>query len=315
MVINKDGFKKRMPPVLKNFNFNTPSWKLLKNDKNVICHTKKNGCSFNLLSKRKILMVGDSHSATLTFNLKDRVVKRNYHFITSTLDGCIYFVGFNLINRHTKRIDEKCNNDYFFELDEMLRKQKNSIIIFSGRFPLYLNNSRFDNKEGGVENGDWPYVYDSLGQFENIQSSFKNSINEISKNNKIILIYPIPEVGFNIKDKILATSNKNIFLREDYSFNNFLDPKNLFTTSYQVYIDRTKSSFDLLDSIRGKNIHKIYPHKLFCNNQIINRCMTHNSEHIFYWDDDHLSLPGSKIINNLILTEIKRIEKSFNKLN
>ena len=315
LVINKDGFKKRMPPLLQGINFNTPPWKLLKNDNNEICHNKKNGCVFNPSSKKKIFMIGDSHSAALMFNLKDRVVKRNYSFTTFTLDGCLYFKGFNLINKHTKIIDKKCNNDYFLELDNMLKNQQNSIIILSGRFPLYLNNSRFDNQEGGVENGDWPYLYHSLGQFNNIQSSFRNSIQTISKNNKIILIYPIPEVGLNIKDKILATSQKNVFLKENYNFDDFLKPKKVFTTSYNTYIQRTKSSFDLLNSIKGKNIYKIYPHELFCNNQIKNRCMTHNNEHIFYWDDDHTSLQGSKMINDLILKEIKKIKIDFNKSN
>ena len=315
LVINKDGFKKRMPPLLQGINFNTPPWKLLKNDNNEICHNKKNGCVFNPSSKKKVFMIGDSHPAALMFNLKDRVVKRNYSFTTFTLDGCLYFKGFNLINKHTKIIDKKCNNDYFLELDNMLKNQQNSIIILSGRFPLYLNNSRFDNQEGGVENGDWPYLYHSLGQFNNIQSSFRNSIQTISKNNKIILIYPIPEVGLNIKDKILATSQKNVFLKENYNFDDFLKPKKVFTTSYNTYIQRTKSSFDLLNSIKGKNIYKIYPHELFCNNQIKNRCMTHNNEHIFYWDDDHTSLQGSKMINDLILKEIKKIEIDFNKSN
>ena len=315
LVINKDGFKKRMPPLLQGINFNTPPWKLLKNDNNEICHNKKNGCVFNLSSKKKVFMIGDSHSAALMFNLKDRVVKRNYSFTTFTLDGCIYFKGFNMINKHTKIIDKKCNNDYFLELDNKLKNQQNSIIILSGRLPLYLNNSRFDNQEGGVENGDWPYLYHSVGQFNSIQSSFRNSIHTISKNNKIILIYPIPEVGINIKDKILATSQKNVFLKENYNFDNFLEPKKIFTTSYNTYTQRTKSSFDLLNSIKGKNIYKIYPHKLFCNNQIKNRCMTHDNEHIFYWDDDHTSLQGSKMINDLILKEIKKIETDFNKSN
>ena len=53
LVINKDGFKKRMPPLLQGINFNTPPWKLLKNDNNEICHNKKDGCVFNASSKKK----------------------------------------------------------------------------------------------------------------------------------------------------------------------------------------------------------------------------------------------------------------------
>ena len=312
LVVIKEGFKSRMPDILQNFNFKINPWRLLQNDKQDICHTNIDGCIFNITSEKKIFMIGDSHSASLVFNLKDRVVKKNYQFITSTFDTCFYFVGFDLISTKTQKIDKKCNNNYFSELEKKLKKQNNSIIIFSGRLALYLNNSRFDNKEGGVEIGDWHYAYNSLGRFKTIQSSFRNSINVLSQNNQIILIYPIPEVGFNIVNKIQIATPKNIFLRKNYDFENYLVPKNYITTSYQVYNDRAKSSFELLDSIKGKNVYKVYPHKLFCNALIKGRCMTHDNKNIYYWDDDHLSVEGSKLVNDLIIQEIDKIEKKPN---
>ena len=59
------------------------------------------------------------------------------------------------------------------------------------------------------------------------------------------------------------------------------------TTSYQVYKDRTKSSFSLLDSIEGKNIYRVYPHELFCDNDLKNRCITHDDKSLFYVDEEH----------------------------
>ena len=117
--------------------------------------------------------------------------------------------------------------------------------------------------------------------------------------NKIILIYPIPAVGWD-PNKKLWLNRKNKFSKD------FIFPK--ITTSFEVYKQRTKSSFDLLDSINNQNIYRIYPHKLFCNNFIENRCITHDHEHIFYSDDDHPSYKGAELINNLIIEEIKKIE-------
>ena len=85
-------------------------------------------------------------------------------------------------------------------------------------------------------------------------------------------------------------------------------PKNYITTSYEVYKSRTKSSFRLLNSIQGENIYRVYPHTLFCNTIIKNRCITHDDKNIFYVDDDHTSLEGSKMINDLIMKEIEKIE-------
>ena len=74
-----------------------------------------------------------------------------------------------------------------------------------------------------------------------------------------------------------------------------------------VYEDRSKLSFQLLDSIKGKNIHRIYPHKLFCDSLIKKRCITHNDKDIFYSDDNHTSYKGSIMINDLIIKKLKEI--------
>ena len=73
------------------------------------------------------------------------------------------------------------------------------------------------------------------------------------------------------------------------------------TTSYQVYKERTQSSFELLDSINGKNIYQIYPHTLFCDTLIKDRCVTHDSKDMYYRDDDHLSFKGVEMLNDLII--------------
>ena len=76
----------------------------------------------------------------------------------------------------------------------------------------------------------------------------------------------------------------------------------------QIWKERSKSSFKLLDSIQGENIYRVYPHTLFCDTTIKDRCVTHDDKNIFYADDDHPSLKGAEMINDLILKEIKKIE-------
>ena len=84
-----------------------------------------------------------------------------------------------------------------------------------------------------------------------------------------------------------------------------MDLDNYLTTSYEVYKKRTENSFKMLDGISNhKNISEIYPHELFCNTIIKNRCLTHDDKNIYYEDDDHPSEYGSKLLNKLILNEI-----------
>ena len=127
---------------------------------------------------------------------------------------------------------------------------------------------------------------------------------ELSKQNKIILIYPIPEVGWNPNNKIY-----NQYAKERFSKNfNILN----VTTNHEVYKNRTKSSFELLDSIQGDNIYRVYPHTLFCDTTIKDRCLTHDDKNIFYYDDNHPAFKGAEMINNLIMKEIKKIELKSN---
>ena len=64
----------------------------------------------------------------------------------------------------------------------------------------------------------------------------------------------------------------------------------------------------MLDTIQGENIYKVYPHKLFCNTIIKDRCLAHDNENIFYSDDDHPSTKGAEMINDLIIEKIEKIE-------
>jgi peptidoglycan/LPS O-acetylase OafA/YrhL len=306
-VIQKDGYPNRLPEFLRGDLSQSPPWDLLKNQKGETCYGNIEGCKFNTSSNKKVYIIGDSHMGSLFFNLKDRIVKSNYQFITSTHGGCLFYPGFNMVNNKTQKIDDNCNESYFQKVKQNLSNDKNSIIIFGGRHPLYLSNYLFDNKEGGVEGLEWEYKYVSSGKYDTIQNSFKREILEFSKNNKIILIYPIPEVGWQFPQKLLNKIPKQINLIKDY-----LVPKNYITTSFEVYENRTKSSFELLDSIKSDNIYRVYPHKLFCDTTIKDRCVTHDDKNIFYFDDDHPSIKGSEMINDLIMKEIEKIELKSN---
>ena len=154
--------------------------------------------------KRKVnetfFVIGDSHIASLSLNLKNRIVEKNFQFISYINRACIFFPEFNLIKRKTFEIYAGCDDDYFQKIKRTLSIEKNSIIIIGGRFPLYISNYHFDNQEGGIEGNQYGKKYVPVGNYDNIQKSFQNEVSELSKDNKIILIYPIhSSFYFNLK--------------------------------------------------------------------------------------------------------------------
>ena len=300
-IIKNNRYKNRVPGILESALSESP-WLLLKQKKQT-CLDDLISCKFNITANKKIFLIGDSHSASLSFDFKNKIVEKKFQFISYFKRDCLYFPEFNLINKAGKVVRKKCDDNYFQKVKQTLLNEKNSIIIFGGRFPLYLTNNYFDNQEGGIERGRWNNTYISVGKYNTIQTSFKNEILELSKNNKIILIYPIPEVGWNPNKQVY-----NQWVKQ--KFNKNFNLVNV-TTSYKVYKDRTKSSFELLNSIQGDNIYRVYPHKLFCDTIIKDRCVTHDDKNVFYFDDDHLSIKGAEMINDLIMKEIEKINSTF----
>ncbi|MDC1049672.1 acyltransferase family protein [Candidatus Pelagibacter sp.] len=267
-------------------------------------------CYFNTNSNKKIFFISDSQSWNTLPYLKDIFIKKDYQFITAAHNGCSYFPGFKLKHlQETKKNYEKiCNTDEYVKL---LSNTKNSIIIFWSRLPLYLENSYFDNEEGGVERkGILPnkhFVSDNKNL--SIEQSFKDGVSKLAKNNQIILVYPLPETGWDVRKKLLGlelTEGKGKLIEK------INIPKEYLTTSYEIYKKRNESSFNLLDSFEDDNVYRVYLHKLFCNTVIQNRCLTHDDKNIFYSDPSHASPKASILIGDLILKKIEIIEISEN---
>ena len=300
IIIVKKGFKNRLPEIIDKNQIQL--WNLLKNQNQESCFETSEECIFNISSKNKIFINGDSMMFSLAFDLKNRLVKKNYQI---NISKCLYFPGFNLVDKITLKINNRCNDRHFQKLKKIFLKESNSIFIFGGQYPKHLNGSKFNNLEGGVELEGWGDKYMPVGNYDTIEKSFREEILELSKKNKIILLYPIPEVGWNITKKFW-TERKNKFFKD-------LNQKEIdyITTSYKVYKDRTKSTFELFDSIQGQNIYRVFPDTLFCDSIIKDRCITNDQENIFYYDDYHPSQKGAEMINDLIIKEIEKIEFNF----
>jgi peptidoglycan/LPS O-acetylase OafA/YrhL len=251
---------------------------------------RSENCFFNIFSSKKIFLVGDSHAFSLLSNLKDKVVHKNYNFITSIKSGCSYYPYFNRINPVSD-----CNDEYFQDLKNKLLKEENSIIIFNSRFYEHIRSNVF--------------IPTKNSKYKTISDSFKSEILEISKNNKIIIIYPFPEMPFHVPQRLLNLTLKN----KNSDIENFLKKSYLLTSiSYEKFISENKAVFDLFDSIENKNIIRVYPHTLFCDTIIKNRCASHDDKNIFYNDSHHPSTKGAEMINYLIIKEIEKIELKSN---
>jgi len=264
------------------------------------------------LKKRNLFLVGDSYAETLSLNLWE-IYRDKFNINFSLFPGCQLIL-------NTKRVEAKelgvilnCSIDTQQKRMNFINQTKNSIVIIFSQLPLFLEEENFNNLEyefpvkkiNSYIQNESSSLKTKMDRVKNIKRNYDLTVKKLLENNhNIILVYPMPEVGIHVP-KVLMKNFKYGDYQEMFKYNN------LFTISKKNYFERTKSSFELLDSLKGDNIYRVYPHKLFCDKVVKNRCITHDNNNIFYRDSHHPSLKGAEMINKLISKEIEKIQAKF----
>jgi peptidoglycan/LPS O-acetylase OafA/YrhL len=263
-------------------------------------------------SKGQILLFGDSHMEQLRLSLLLQATKGGLDFADGTEPGCPFFVGISATYQSAN-----CTANFQAERLAWATGAEPSFVIYGGRFPLWLRGSRFDNTEGGVEPG--APMPDQENMTTALQDSMKRTIQSlVDQGHTVVLVYPIPEVGWDVRREInlRATQEQGwLIFGRPIPLNigeRLLPGPNSWplevpvTTSYNVYVDRAQSTFDVLDSISSDRIIRVYPHKIFCDERVGGRCATHDDKNIFYTDSDHLSASGARLVTSEIMKEISQ---------
>ena len=284
-VLKEDKLKNRFPKILQN---NLKSHKVVWNTQGKIGND--------------VVLIGDSHALAIQFHLNNELKKINYNHYG--FETPLYLNNFNLIDRKTKNIDEDFVKKNI-SISNFLKNKKNLIVIIHSRFSIRLLETWFNNEEGASEfikeddkflgNYFQPFFIEASTQYERekyLTEGITSAINSIlDLGHKIILVYPVPEVGFNVSQKIINNNSKYLE-KLKMSDNQIIT----FSTDYDVYKKRNNKIFEIFDNLKNDNLYRVYPHKNFCDTILKNRCVANNKDKLFYYDGDHLSLDGSKFV-------------------
>jgi peptidoglycan/LPS O-acetylase OafA/YrhL len=292
-IIKNDGIKNRFPSIV--------SETLKSNKKNQYYISKE---------LTNVILIGDSHSRSIEHYLNQELKIQNYNLVK--LDESFYIENFNSVDKKTNTINKDfidTNN----KISNFLKDNKNQIVVYAQRWTVRFSDTNFDNEEGHKDyqteaQKSFSYFFEpsniktsSLEERQKyLSEGIKLTLNNILKNgHTLIIIYPIPEMGFDVPKLMNKNIISNYIIRKNYDIP-------FLSVSYDVYKKRNKMIINILDSIENPNIHRIYPDKSFCNTEINNRCIANNKKHLFYYDTNHLSLEGSKYIVNDIIKVLKK---------
>ena len=220
-------------------------------------------------SKSNLVIIGDSHLKTLSKNIFDNH-KSSYNLFISIQKGCPFILS---LDTNTRAICAHPNQSAEYEF---ITKTSNTITIFGGRFPWYFNGSSFESNLGKV--GDEI----KAGGQELLDDLEKNVIYLKENSDELIIIEPIPELGFYpLEPYIYKFYNLDESIQYEYSY--------WKSYSYEV---------NLL--LRKLNKSNIATDKIFCDSFIKGQCVVSYSRIMFYYDDDHLTYDGSKLIEEIL---------------
>jgi peptidoglycan/LPS O-acetylase OafA/YrhL len=251
-------------------------------------------------------LFGDSHAGIFIHSLDAIAKNKSITGINYSYKSCPPLIG--VYPRHDNSNEaltcSSLKNSFFDGLGDLNDVPK--IVIISARWSNYIRARGFDNEEGGID-GDinrlnYYYDLDTLDYQRSVAEKITHSIKNIVKSGrKVILIYPIPEMGWNVPSRLANIIKKNNFLLASDG-----------SVSYDTYLNDNKIAIESLDNVGlSNNIVRIRPDLIFCNTILKNRCVAHIGGKPIYYDSNHLSDFGASIIASDILKHIKLQKTEF----
>lgn len=265
---------------------------------NVCFDRKQDLCTFNKNSNKSATIIGDSTLAAISPNLTEKLVDSGYKVTLATSANFIWLPEAILIDSRTNIADQGYNL-LKKTLEQIINTNEKQIIIIGGSLSSYLYSHRFYNSDTNSF-----ALYQEIEQYvspktmkhdtEYLEKQLIETINKLLEKHLVIFIFPIPESSKNTKQAIL----NNI---ERWSYPKMLKK---YSQDINVYLNEHHQLFNLINQINANNLYKVYPHKVFCNQELENRCVYFNEHHLFYDDDLHLSWFGAELLSNQIMKVI-----------
>ena len=240
---------------------------------------------------REIYVIGDSHvDMSSQFNY---LTQKGFK-INRFIEGNCFYIKNLYVSNDEPNLKPWCK-DLHDQTEATLKNVKNSIILYGGILPNYIEDEQFFN--GYVVNkrrSSKLLIYNEpttrVARYSEIKTELSKTINEFADNNNIVvIIYPIPEAAWDVEKIIkIFPSFESVNLHYDYKY----------------FYSRSKKAFLIYDELENKNIVKVVPSDLLCNNYIKEKCSINFNGSLFYKDYDHLNSLGNEILVDQIVDNL-----------
>ena len=240
-------------------------------------------------------VLGDSHAASLVHELGIAFKQSGKSFVQYTKALCPLAFGL------TSDQDNHCQQYLDAALEDIDRRGIDTIIL-ANRWPIYPVGGDFDNGEGGIEKTGNVFAIkgksvltDPVGiRRASVLQAFGESIrNLLARGKRLIVVYSIPEQGWDIPKVQFKILN----------FKDQVDHK--ISVKFSNYQRRVAESHGVLDAIGDTSgIARVRPEAILCDTFIAGRCASHLDDAPLYFDDNHLTNAGARLLVPAIMKQI-----------
>ena len=310
--VTAGGFEQRFDPslqaILQAGNDKSPRRDdcMIKGPNNLFTDKFFQRCTLGDLEGPKVILWGDSHADAIAWELGQELGTMGMGLTQITKGACIPIMG--LVRGNCVKYNKK-TYDYIFSNDD-------DILVLMARWTRNTESGPYDNGEGGIESGktwqtDLVRMDEQTKQLSREDRVFsqiqKVILSYLAKGKKIVLVYPVPEAGWNVpkyvlKSLLYGNDNKQAFspYKDGYAV----------STSYPAFLSRNQGMLSALDGIEHPNLYRVKPHEYLCDTYIKGRCVNSLGNQVLYADDDHLSRTGSRLFVGDIAKIIQSISEN-----
>ena len=241
-------------------------------------------CTFGNYNNEGLILYGDSHASSIISALSEAINTNIIYFINQ----CPVIFDTKL---KSKTSSKKCE-DFHNQFKEYIKIKNDLPILIVSRFAAQLygpNESK--TKNYGLEYNTIYADELDLNDEELYLKRLNETFCEISDNNSLYVMEPIPEIGFDVPSRL----SRKIFLNKITKTG----------TSLSAYTNRNNNILREIEKTRNYcNVKVLKTTNHLC---IDNFCNANEGAQPLYFDDDHLSETGNKKLIRLF----KEIELNF----
>lgn len=278
------------------------AWGEDRNPRLYHCHAAYNNfiapedsCIYGDDPSPSVAVYGDSHAMSLAHKFAEALEKEGHGLREFSYAGCAPVAGLYYFG-DTSECDR-----FARAVEEFVFVQEHpDIVVFMARWILPIEGERFDNTEGGkvrkkaspaLPLGEGPEFGEDPSRVDTVGRLYRASIQRfLDAGKRVILIYSVPEVGWNVPRYLASEIQYGI------------ERTALLSTGYDVNKVRSKRAHAQLDLLEDHpNLVRIRPEELVCDTVLPGRCVAALDGIPIYYDDNHFNSIGMAMLSEKIV--------------